>query len=161
MFHVLPGPLQDRVFHALVISGKQTAQSINMQIPIDYASFSAVQSIRSRSRLQQQGNNFRYNTESNRSVDAREPVPTDIQKQRNGKKITEGIYASVERISILEGTEPKTTQWDMMTLSDAGGIVSATPTWMQKGQLLDAVSKDVQFVLEEIGKQREGGRVPT
>jgi hypothetical protein len=49
----------------------------------------------------------------------------------------------------------------MMTLSDAGGIVSATPTWMQKGQLLDAVSKDVQFVLEEIGKQREGGRVPT
>ncbi|KAJ4352697.1 hypothetical protein N0V95_004022 [Ascochyta clinopodiicola] len=157
MFHVLPGPLQDRVFHALAISGKQEAQSINMQIPIDYAFFTAVQSIRARSRLEPQGSAFRYNTEANRSEN-REPKPTEVQKQRSGKKVTEGIYASLERIRIITGTEPQFTQWDMMTLSNAGGVVSSVPVSMQKGQLLEAVSKDVQFVLEEVGKQREGGK---
>ncbi len=155
MFHVLPGPLQDRVFHALAIAGKQDTQSINLQIPIDYASFCAVESIKARSRLQRQGSDFRYNTDSNRTAGAREPTSTTTQKERSGKKVTEGIYASLERIRILQDTEPKTTQWDMMTLSDAGGLVSATPTWMQKGQLLEAVSKDVQFVIQEIGKQRD------
>lgn len=158
MFHVLPGLLQDRVFHALAISGKQEGQSINMQIPIDYASFVAVETIRARSRLEPQGNAFRYNTEANRHEN-REPKPTDMQKQRSGKKVTEGIYASLERIRIVTGTEPQYTQWDMMTLSNAGGVVSSVPVAMQKGQLLEAVSKDVQFVLQEVGKQREGGKV--
>ena len=155
MFHVLPGPLQDRVFHALAISGKQETQSINLQLPIDYTSFSAVQIIRARSRLEPQGNAFRYNTEANR-FENREPEPTEMQKQRSGKKVTEGVYASLERIRIITGTEPQFTQWDMMTLSNAGGIVSSVPVPMQKGQLLEAVSKDVQFVLQEVGKQREG-----
>lgn len=157
MFHVLPGPLQDRVFHALAISGKQEVQSINMQIPIDYTSFIAVKTIRSRSRLQPQGNAFRYNTEANRD-ESREPKPTEMQKQRSGKKVTEGTYASLERIHIITGTEPQFTQWDMMTLSNAGGVVNSVPVSMQKGQLLEAVSKDVQFVLEEVGKQREGDK---
>lgn len=157
MFHVLPGPLQDRVFHALAISGKQEVQSINMQIPIDYTSFIAVKTIRSRSRLQPQGNAFRYNTEANRD-ESREPKPTEMQKQRSGKKVTEGTYASLERIHIITGTEPQFTQWDMMTLSSAGGVVNSVPVSMQKGQLLEAVSKDVQFVLEEVGKQREGDK---
>lgn len=162
MFHIIPGPLQDRVFHALAISGKQAAQSqsVNMQIPIDYASFSAVQSIRARSRLERQGNNFRYNTETNRNEN-REPKPTDTQKQRSGKKVTEGIYASLERIRVVTGTEPQYTQWDMMTLSNAGGVASSIPPGLQKGQLLGAVSKDVQFVLQEVGRQREDGRVTT
>lgn len=156
MFHVLPGPLQDRVFHALAIAGKQETQSINMQIPIDYKSFTTVQTIRARSRLEPQGNAFRYNSESNRTEN-REPQPTELQKQRSGKKVTEGIYASLERIRVVTGTEPQFTQWDMMTLSNAGGLVSSVPVSMQKGQLLEAVSKDVQFVLQEVGKQREGG----
>ena len=157
MFHILPGPLQDRVFHALAISGKQANQSINMQVPINYASFTAVQTIRSRSRLEQQGNAFRYNTEANR-LENREPKPTKLQKQRNGKKITEGVYVSLERIRIITGTQPQFTQWDMMTLSNPGGIVSSVPVVMQKGQLLEAVSKDVQFVLQEVGKQRKQGK---
>lgn len=158
MFHILPGPLQDRVFHALAISGKQEGQSINLQIPIDYASFIAVDTIRARSRLEPQGNAFRYNTEANRDEN-REPKPTETQKQRSGKKVTEGVYASLERIRIITGTEPQYTQWDMMTLSNAGGIVSSLPVAMQKGQLLEAVSKDVQFVIQEVGKQRAGGNV--
>ncbi|KAH6612570.1 hypothetical protein C7974DRAFT_80538 [Boeremia exigua] len=157
MFHILPGPLQDRVFHALAISGKQESQSINMQIPIDYASFSSVETIRARSRLEPQGNAFRYNTEANRDQ-SREPKPTEIQKQRTGKKVTEGVYASLERIRIITGTDPQYTQWDMMTLSNAGGVVSSVPVAMQKGQLLEAVSKDVQFVIEEVGKQRGDGK---
>jgi hypothetical protein len=156
MFHVLPGPLQDRVFHALAISGKQVGQSINMQIPIDYSSFIAIETIRARSRLEPQGNAFRYNTETNR-YENREPKPTKMQQDRSGKKVVEGIYASLERIRVVTGTEPQYTQWDMMTLSNAGGVVSSVPVAMQKGQLLEAVSKDVQFVLQEIGKQREGG----
>ena len=158
MFHVLPGPLQDRVFHALVVSGKQQGQSINMQIPIDYHSFITVPTIKARSRLEPQSNAaFRYNTEANRHEN-REPKPTDLQKQRSGKKVTEGIYASLERIRIITGTEPQYTQWDMMTLSNAGGVVSSVPVAMQKGQLLEAVSKDVQFVLQEVGKQRQDGK---
>ncbi|KAJ4339045.1 hypothetical protein N0V87_003480 [Didymella glomerata] len=158
MFHVLPGPLQDRVFHALAISGKQEGQSINMQIPIDYSSFAAVETIRARSRLEPQGNAFRYNTDKNRHEN-REPKPTKMQQERSGKKVTEGIYASLERIRIITGTEPQYTQWDMMTLSNAGGVVSSVPVAMQKGQLLEAVSKDVQFVLQEVGKQRKDGKV--
>lgn len=160
MFHVLPGPLQDRVFHALAISGKQENQSVNTQIPIDYGSFITVESIRARSRLESQGNAYRYNTEVNRN-EGREPKPTDMQKQRTGKKVTEGIYASLERIRVIPGTgkEPQYTQWDMMTLSNAGGVVSSVPVAMQKGQLLEAVSKDVQYVLQQVGKQREDGKV--
>ena len=158
MFHVLPSILQDRVFHALAVSGKQEGQSINMQIPIDYNSFIAVPTIKSRSRLEPQGNAFRYNTEANR-YENREPKPTKLQLERSGKKVTEGIYASLERIRIITGTEPQYTQWDMMTLSNAGGVVSSVPVGLQKGQLLEAVSKDVQFVLQEVGKQREGGKV--
>ncbi|KAF1929760.1 uncharacterized protein M421DRAFT_129002 [Didymella exigua CBS 183.55] len=158
MFHVLPGPLQDRVFHALAISGKQEGQSINMQIPIDYSSFVAVETIRARSRLKPQGNAFRYNTNANRHEN-REPKPTKMQQERSGKRVTEGIYASLERIRIHTGTEPQYTQWDMMTLSNAGGVVSSVPVAMQKGQLLEAVSKDVQFVIQEVGKRREGGKV--
>lgn len=158
MFHILPGPLQDRVFHTLAISGKQEGQSINLQIPIDYASFLTVESVRARSRLEPQGNAFRYNTEANRDEN-REPKPTETQKQRSGKKVTEGVYASLERIRIITGTEPQYSQWDMMTLSNAGGIVSSVPVAMQKGQLLEAVSKDVQFVIQEVGKQREGGNM--
>lgn len=157
MFHVLPGPLQDRVFHALAISGKQELQSVNMQIPIDYTSFITVGSVHARSRLEPQGNAFRYNTEVNRN-EGREPKPTDVQKQRSGKKVTEGVYASLERIRVMTGTEPQYTQWDMMTISNAGGVVSSVPVAMQKGQLLEAVSKDVQFVLQEVGKQREDAK---
>ncbi|KAJ4987172.1 hypothetical protein SVAN01_07324 [Stagonosporopsis vannaccii] len=158
MFHIMPGPLQDRVFHALAISGKQEGQSINLQIPIDYTSFITVDTIRARSRLDPQGNAFRYNTEANRDEN-REPKPTETQKQRNGKKVTEGVYASLERIRIITGTEPQFTQWDMMTLSNAGGVISSVPVAIQKGQLLEAVSKDVQFVIQEVGKQRMGGNV--
>lgn len=160
MFHILPGPLQDRVFHALAVSGKQEGQSINVQIPIDYNSFTSVETIRSRSRLAPQGNAFRYNMDANRNEN-REPKPTETQKQRSGKKVTEGVYASLERIRIITGTEPQYTQWDMMTLSNAGGIVSSVPVAMQKGQLLEAVSKDVQFVIREVGKQRESGTTTT
>jgi hypothetical protein len=46
----------------------------------------------------------------------------------------------------------------MMTLSNAGGVVSSVPVAMQKGQLLEAVSKDVEFVLQEVGKQRQDGK---
>lgn len=157
MFHVLPGPLQDRVFHALAISGKQEGQSINMQLPIDYSSFVTVETIRARSRLEPQGNAFRYNAEKNRHEN-REPKPTKLQQERSGKKVTEGIYASLERIRIVTGTAPQYSQWDMMTLSNAGGVVSSVPVAMQKGQLLEAVSKDVQFVLQEVGKQRQDGK---
>jgi hypothetical protein len=155
MFHVLPGPLQDRVFHVLVISGKQPTQSHTLQIPVDMASLSGVQHIVSMSRITIQGDDWRYKFDVNRGDAAREPAGTAMQKQRNGKKLTEGVYVSLERL--LQLTEPgsERTQWDMMTLSNAGGITSKTPVWMQKGKLLEAISKDVQYVIEEIGKKRK------
>jgi hypothetical protein len=158
MFHVLPGPLQDRVFHVLVISGKQSTQSHTLQIPVDFASLSGVQQIVSRSRIMAQGSDWRYNSDANRGVAAREPAGTATQKQRSGKKLTEGVYVSLERLLQLSEPGSMRTQWDMMTLSNAGGITSKTPVWMQKGKLLESLSKDVQYVIEEIGKNRKPGR---
>jgi hypothetical protein len=80
MFHVLPGPLQDRVFHALAISGKQEGQSINMQLPIDYSSFVTVGTIRARSRLEPQGNAFmRTESPSLPSYSGREAVRRSLK----------------------------------------------------------------------------------
>ena len=155
MFHVLPSPLQDRVFHVLVISGRQSTQSHTLQIPVDMASLSGVQRIISKSRILKQGSDWRYRSDVNRGDAAREPAATAMQKQRDGKKLTEGVYVSLERLSQLAAPDTKRTQWDMMTLSNAGGITSKTPVWMQKGKLLEAISKDVQYVIEEIGRKRK------
>ena len=155
MFHVLPSPLQDRVFHVLVISGRQSTQSHTLQIPVDMASLSGVQRIISKSRILKQGSDWRYRSDVNRGDAVREPAATAMQKQRDGKKLTEGVYVSLERLSQLAAPDTKRTQWDMMTLSNAGGITSKTPVWMQKGKLLEAISKDVQYVIEEIGRKRK------
>jgi hypothetical protein len=158
MFHVLPGPLQDRVFHVMVISGKQATQSHTLQIPVNMASLSGVQSIASRSRILAQGGDWRYRFDANRGTATREPEGTAMQQQRSRKKLTEGIYVSLERVCQSADTGRKKTQWDMMTLSDAGGITSKTPVWMQKGKLLESISKDVQYVIEEVGKNRRSER---
>jgi hypothetical protein len=145
----------------MVISGKQSTQSHTVQIPVDMASLSRVQYIVSRSRILIQGGDWRYKFDANRGAAVREPGGTEMQRQRNGKKLTEGVYVSLERLYQLAEPGSKRTQWDMMTLSDAGGITSKTPVWMQKGKLLESISKDVQYVIEEVGQKRklaEGGQ---
>jgi hypothetical protein len=69
----------------------------------------------------------------------------------NDKKMTEGIYCSVEYGSLIEnGAKVK---WQMATASDAGG---ALPMWVQKMGIAGAVTKDVGFFIEWIEKERKG-----
>jgi hypothetical protein len=83
------------------------------------------------------------------------------QRKYYGKKFTEGLYVSLERLFSGSNTnDPLIDQhrWDMMTKSNAMGSTRLAPWSVQKKETLEAVAKDVLYVLEQIRRQREAAR---
>jgi hypothetical protein len=86
---------------------------------------------------------------------------TERQTKHKGNSLTEGVYVSVERLRQAPSTSEKedsTHRWDMMTRSDAKGISRLAPWSTRRKETLDAIAKDVMYVLNHIGKQRMAGR---
>jgi hypothetical protein len=159
--------LQNRVFHVLCITahseyvatheGLQTSrtQSHTIQLPIHFDSFRGIDSVLGRSHLREQTR--AYDVTRLLSVSG---GLTERQKKYNGKNVTEGIYGSLERLQHApQANSPekddKMHRWDMITQSDARGITRAAPWSTKKKEILEAVAKDVQYVLEHIRKQRQ------
>jgi hypothetical protein len=96
--------LQDRVFHVLVVTARTyhaddpsvLSQSYTIQLPVDYESLDDVAIIRQRSHIKALGSSRCYHVPS----DAGSPLsqPSALQKKRQGRKLTEGTYVSLERL---------------------------------------------------------------
>jgi hypothetical protein len=172
MCHEMPKALgvsliQQRVFHILCITAHSTydapgeeasrarSQSHTLQLPINIESFRDVRTVMSKSRYRPSTNV--YDVTDHLTV---EGSVTRRQQKYNGKKFTEGVYASLERLrqapSSTENRLDSLNRWDMMTKSDARGIITRIAPWsIQKKETLEAVAKDVLYVLEHIGRQRK------
>ncbi|KAG9196352.1 hypothetical protein G6011_01473 [Alternaria panax] len=171
MFHMMPkvaglSLLQDRVFHVLIVtantyrtgSPSELSKSSTIQLPIDYASFSDVRVVQERSRMKTKGSSQCYHFPSN----AESGTPPDAnQKQRQGKKLTEGTYVSFERLISADATNSDCHRWDMMTLSTAGGMTRKAPMGIQRKETLDAIAMDVEYVLAHIADRRRKSRTRT
>lgn len=126
--------LQDRVFHALIItmntykteSLSELALSLTVQLPIDYASFEDVKVMQERSRMKTKGSSQIYQFPSSAGSGS---TPDANQKQRQGKKLTEGTYVSLERLisasavptdgdvaQQAESSDSNRHRWDMVGL---------------------------------------------
>ncbi|KAF2832083.1 hypothetical protein CC86DRAFT_365981 [Ophiobolus disseminans] len=171
MFHELPKIggkklLQNRVFHVLCITAHSSAyhlpkasdietmshaQSHTMQLAINIHALQNVQSIVSRSRFQ--ASSKTYSLKAQALVQA-----TERQKKHNGNKVTEGKYCSLERLREACDRDPDTPEnyhrWDMMTKSDAGGCTRLAPRSTKRKETLNAIAKDVEYVLQYIRQQR-------
>jgi hypothetical protein len=161
------GLLQDRVFHVLCVtvhskyttaheleSGPPT-QALTLQLPIDMNTFSGVPGLGQRSHIQKGAYRYEYRD----PPVAGQAPPNARQKNRKGKRLTEGFYVSMER---LREAAPKDSredkgmhQWDMMTQSDAKGVTTLAPYKTTMKGTLDAVTKDVDYVLDHIRKRRQ------
>jgi hypothetical protein len=175
MFHEMPkalgiSMLQNRVFHVLCITahseyivtceGVQTprTQSHTIQLPVHFDSFRDIDAVIGKSHLRKQSRVY--------DIARLLSVPgslTERQKKYNGKNVTEGIYGSLERLQHAPladspEKEDKMHRWDMMTQSDARGITRVAPWSTKKKEILEAVAKDVQYVLEHIRSQRQEER---
>lgn len=126
MFHMMPkvaglSLLQDRVFHVLVVTANtyqkeapsELCKSFTVQLPIDYASFGDVKIVQETSRMKMRGSSqcyhFPSSAESGSTLDAN-------QKQRQGKKLTEGTYVSLERLIGADSANNDRHRWDMVGL---------------------------------------------
>jgi hypothetical protein len=95
--------LQDRVFHVLIVtantyradSPSELSKSFTVQLPVDYASFGDVKIVQARSRMKTKGSSQCYHFTPNAEAGS---TPDTNQKQRQGKKLTEGTYVSLERL---------------------------------------------------------------
>lgn len=113
--------LQDRVFHALIVtmnthkaeSLSDLASSFTVQLPIDYASFGDVKIMQERSRMETKGSSQLYRFPSDTGSGA---TPDANQKQRQGKKLTEGTYVSLERLIGADSANNDRHRWDMVGL---------------------------------------------
>jgi hypothetical protein len=119
MFHKMPGNvgsmtlLQDRVFHVLVISAQSTlhsdasfdkSKSFVIQLPVDFESFSDVGPVMEKSHIKKKGSSWYYDFPTNASSSS---LPaTELQMKRQGNKLTEGLYVSLERILGAPKTAP-------------------------------------------------------
>ena len=127
MCHMLPIPLQPRVFAVLVAHAKTGPDSfVVVQIPIDIKSVPAA--------FYSNGRNVKEGTSPEKR---KEPVI--------------GIYTSIERCKLLETGE---VEWLMATASDARGVL---PMWMQKLGTPPALVKDVGLFMKWIEGKRKGG----
>jgi hypothetical protein len=171
MFHEMPkilgiSLLHERVFHVLCITAHSThdlpgesvsrSQSNTLQLPVNIGSFRDCQAVMSKSR-------YRPDTKIYSVRDQVKPESDLSARQRKyyGKKFTEGLYVSLERLFSGSNTnDPLIDQhrWDMMTKSNAMGSTRLAPWSVQKKETLEAVAKDVLYVLEQIRRQREAAR---
>lgn len=168
MFHTMPSALsglfklQDRVFHVLVVTAqseyrvetegetKYHPQSHTLQLPIDMASLKAVPSVVKNSHTDEDTKHYKSAS------------PSSTQQNHLGNSLTEGCYVSLERLQKAPHEASVDCKgmscmhrWDMMTMSDAKGITRiASSNAIIKGTL-DAVTKDVYYVLDHI-KSRKG-----
>ncbi|KAF2033792.1 hypothetical protein EK21DRAFT_31620, partial [Setomelanomma holmii] len=166
MFHEMPkvagaSILQDRVFHVVAITAHSTytldtqdpstshLQSYTLQLPINFDSLRDVEAITRASHIRPSSMIYEFKGHSTNSGGA-----TDRQKQHTGNSLTEGIYVSVERLREAPTGPDAVQRWDMMTRSDAKGISKLAPWNTKKKETLDAIAKDVKYVLDYIGKQR-------
>lgn len=168
--------LNDRVFHVLVMTAHsmncvdgdtEVPESCTVQIPVDFKSICRIDAIAKRSHTKQKGSSLRY------ALPQDDPGATSfkkIQKQSVDRKLTEGIYVSVERLRhalkdlpVSSGDTPEVRpkgleyqhRWDMMTLSDAGGITRAAPAKTKQKEILDAIAADVEYVIRFIAETRK------
>ena len=181
--------LNDRVFHILVMTahatyhpdntteGLQTVhipQSFTAQIPVDFESLSQIPNIKKKSHMKKKGSSQRYHFPSNSAPGA--ALPTPLQRQKIGKTLTEGNYVSLEWLrkaskvlsideTIALDVRPSETEyhhrWDMMTLSDAGGITRIAPQKKKQTEILNAIAADVEYVLKYVAGQRQPRRGAT
>lgn len=181
--------LQDRVFNVLIVTAhsfceaasnneisqpSETRQSFTAQLPIDIDSFSAVGSMMRKSNVQKKGSTYYY-FPPNATQDTLSQ-PKRIQPKKQGKKLIQGNYVSLERLReatrIGQSRQPPASsppstdaesshRWDMMTLSKAGGITSLAPGRIQQKETLDAISADVYEAIQYIAEQRLHARNPT
>ncbi|KAH7077274.1 hypothetical protein FB567DRAFT_147004 [Paraphoma chrysanthemicola] len=169
MFHEMPKVmgksfLQDRVFHVLVITAHSTyvlpeqdksttqRQSYTLQLPINFDSLRDVEAIKRASHIRPRSMIYEVKDQSAEGAGI-----TERQNKHKGKSLTEGAYVSVERLRQApdgSGNAEPMHRWDMMTKSDAKGISRLAPSSTKRKETLDAISKDVQYVLDHIGKQR-------
>ncbi|KAL1793344.1 hypothetical protein ACET3X_008326 [Alternaria dauci] len=165
MFHMMPkvaglSLLQDRVFHVLVVTANtyqknnpsELSKSFTVQLPIDYASFGDVEIMQEMSRMKARGSSQCYHFPSNAESGL---IPDAHQKQRQGKKLTEGTYVSLERLTRADSANNHCHRWDMMTLSTAGGMTRRAPKGVQQKETLEAIAMDVgktPFAMQNYGQ---------
>lgn len=113
--------LQDRVFHVLVVTANtyqkeapsELYKSFTVQLPIDYASFGDVKIVQETSRMKMRGSSQCYHFPSSAESGS---APDANQKQRQGKKLTEGTYVSLERLIGADSANNDRHRWDMVGL---------------------------------------------
>ena len=176
--------LNDRVFYVLVVTAHSTydadtkddampsqrrRQSFTAQLPVNFESFSGVDAMLQRSHVKMRGSSMYFQRSADQTADPKEPAST--KPQRNGQKLTEGNYVSLERVREAPETRPSNVgrspipsqktepeyshRWDMMTLSKAGGITRFAPKRIQIKETLDAIAADVHYVIKHIAEQRQ------
>ena len=149
MHHSMPAPalLNDRVFTVLLVSFVPTspapgtlAQSIDLQFPVDLSNFPVA--VKERSRAVSSMGKLTYKASDSASA---------FQKKQDGRKLVEGRYVSLEKISKVEVNGKVLSKWEMMTDSDAEG---ALPMGVQKLGIPGAIVKDVPLALKYIISKR-------
>jgi hypothetical protein len=167
MFHEMPkalgmNMLQNRVFHVLCITAHSTynapsadaggplRQSHTLQLPVAIDSFKDIASVVQRSHIKPKSQKYEFKSQDGAQV-------TDERQMKfQGKSLTEGVYVSLERLrQAPRGSTENAHRWDMATKSDAKGISKAAPWSTKKKETLQAIAKDVSYVLEQIKKQRQ------
>lgn len=123
----MPPPLTNRVFPVLVITAKTGPEAfVVVQIPVDLTDFP-------------DGDVLYANGRNKRDADA--PQKT--------KKVTPGMYVSVERVKLTEAGEIK---WVMATASNAKGFL---PMALQKPGVPSQVLKDVGLFMQWTADSRK------
>lgn len=150
------------MFHVLVVTAhslyagepaQEQQQALTLQLPVDIKSFSHVPAVIERSHADESFKRYKYKEGSN---------PADASKRKHdGNRLTEGCYVSLERLRKVQpdtnmgnSTSSYSTQWDMMTMSDAKGITSIASKKQIMDGTFDAVTKDVYYVFNHIRHQR-------
>jgi hypothetical protein len=142
MYHGIPTPLNDRVFSVLLLSGVRTDISagedvldecVVVQLPVDLSTFPDAIKQRCHHRM---GSSLTYNPPSD--------AVTAEGKPKVGKKLVQGVYAALEKISRRRDEGQGTVnEWVMATTSDAKGVL---PMFVQKLAVPGEIVKDVEYV---------------
>ncbi|EOA80801.1 uncharacterized protein SETTUDRAFT_100252 [Exserohilum turcica Et28A] len=169
MFHMMPKVagrefLQDRVFHVLVVTTQtkhaespgELARTFTVQLPVDFESFGNG-IMAQRSHVKKIGSSRTYQVPQGQESCSFKP---DVQRSRQGRKLTEGKYVAFERLTGAPKKPPSDTgntghhRWDMMTVGAAGGVTRIAPKSVQEKETMVEIAKDVEYVFTYIAEQR-------